>query len=252
MTELINFSQALSNDVVLAKAMERASLLSKATFIPKDFQNKPSDCLIALMMASKLNVDIFTLMGELYVVHGKPAMSAKFLIAQANRSGVFQGQIKFKSCGAGDDLVVTAYATLQDGSTAEAKASMNMAKMEGWASKNAKYKSMPEHMLEYRAATFLVRKYCPEVTMGLATKEEVEDVIVPKVTEVEKTLIGVLPVDRETVDKMIAAFEKQGQTLEYILDFLGKSSIEEIDHQDVDQLRDAYQKLFGAKNNGGS
>ena len=53
---------------------------------------------------------------------------------------------------------------------------MDMAKDEGWLSKNgSKWKTMPQLMLRYRAASFFSSLNCPELTMGLYTKEEMQD-----------------------------------------------------------------------------
>jgi hypothetical protein len=56
------------------------------------------------------------------------------------------------------------------------KVDMAMAKAEGWIDKTgSKWKTMPQLMLRYRAATFFGRVYCPEILMGMHTEEEVED-----------------------------------------------------------------------------
>jgi hypothetical protein len=52
---------------------------------------------------------------------------------------------------------------------------MKMANDAGW-SKNAIYKSIPEQMLKYRAAVFLIRSHFPEVLFGMQTVEELRDV----------------------------------------------------------------------------
>jgi hypothetical protein len=59
--------------------------------------------------------------------------------------------------------------------------SMEMANAEGWLSKNgSKWKTMPEQMLMYRAATFFCRTYCPEVLAGVKTQDELMDIeIIP-------------------------------------------------------------------------
>ena len=52
-----------------------------------------------------------------------------------------------------------------------------MAKAEGWLDKNgSKWKTMPEQMLMYRAATFFCRVYCPEVLAGVQTSDEIIDI----------------------------------------------------------------------------
>ena len=53
---------------------------------------------------------------------------------------------------------------------------MQMADDEGWTKKNgSKWKTMPQLMLRYRAASFFSSLNCPELTMGIYTKEEIED-----------------------------------------------------------------------------
>ena len=53
---------------------------------------------------------------------------------------------------------------------------MQIAKDEGWLGKNgSKWKTMPQLMLRYRAASFFSSLNCPELTMGIYTKEEIED-----------------------------------------------------------------------------
>ena len=56
-----------------------------------------------------------------------------------------------------------------------------MAKEEGWLNKaGSKWKTMPELMLRYRAAAFFSRLYCPEITMGMHTVEEIQDAVIIK------------------------------------------------------------------------
>ena len=62
-------------------------------------------------------------------------------------------------------------------------------------------------MLRYRAATFFQRQFCPEIGMGLNTKEEVEDI--GYVEEVKTTVhvpAQIAPVDEDQVfvDSMTA------------------------------------------------
>jgi diguanylate cyclase (GGDEF)-like protein len=55
---------------------------------------------------------------------------------------------------------------------------IGMAKAEGWYNKTgSKWKTMPELMMRYRAATFLIRSVAPEIALGFQTTEEVRDII---------------------------------------------------------------------------
>ena len=59
------------------------------------------------------------------------------------------------------------------------KISMEMAVKEGWYTKNgSKWKTMPEQMLRYRAASFFGRVYAPKLLMGLRSVEEEQDRII--------------------------------------------------------------------------
>lgn len=151
--------------------------ISKSELVPQHFRNKPMNCFLALQVADRMRADIFAVMQNLYVVHGTPAFSAKFLIGLANRSGVFKTPIIFKFTGEGDTLEAEAYAI--HASTDERVSysfSMKDAIAEGYT-KNPKYKSMPKLMLAYRAATLFTRLYCPETALGMMSVEEVEDVV---------------------------------------------------------------------------
>jgi hypothetical protein len=55
--------------------------------------------------------------------------------------------------------------------------SMQMAKEEGWSTKSgSKWKTMPQLMLRYRAAAFLIRTTAPEIGLGLYTTDELQDI----------------------------------------------------------------------------
>lgn len=56
--------------------------------------------------------------------------------------------------------------------------SMRMAVDEGWYAKNgSKWRTMPRQMLMYRAASFWTSAYAPELSMGMRTVEETQDII---------------------------------------------------------------------------
>jgi hypothetical protein len=161
-------------------ALEHLWRLSKyfaaSKMVPPHFQQKPEDCMVALMMASQLDVNPVLALQNLQVISGRPGFSASFAIGLANQRGPFAGPITWSSKGQGDSLEVTAQATIRaTGEVVTAMVSMAMAKAEGWV-KNPKYRSIPEQMLRYRSATWLIRLHCPEVLMGLSSSEELEDI----------------------------------------------------------------------------
>ena len=166
-----------TNPDAFATLQRVANAYAGSKLVPAHFQNKPADVIVAMLMARRLGEDPFTMMQHLYVVHGRAALSAQYVIAKANTSGVFDGPLDWRETGTmgRDDYTVTAYATLAGGREVEFCVPMSMAKAEGWT-KNPKYRSMPNLMLRYRSAVLLVRLYCPEVLLGASTVEESTDI----------------------------------------------------------------------------
>jgi len=152
-----------------------AKALAHSDLCPAQFRGKPADILIVMRQAEVLGCDPQSALSNMFVVKGTPGYSSKFLIAQANRHGVFDGPIRYKTEGRGRDAVVTAWAKLRDGSTVEGvPVGWEMAEAAGWT-KNPKYREIPEVMYRYRSAAFLIRTTCPEATMGMLSVEELED-----------------------------------------------------------------------------
>jgi hypothetical protein len=155
--------------------MKLADIFSRSRLVPAHFQGKPDDCFVALQMAYRMELDPMTALQNIYIVSGKPGLSGQLVISLINRSGKLKGPVKFRVQGKGDELSVTAYGELREGDTVEFTVPWSMVKAENW-DKNAKYRSMPEVMMRYRAATFLARFNFPEVIIGMHTADEWEDV----------------------------------------------------------------------------
>lgn len=139
-----------------------------------------ANAILVMNIADRQQQDPLMVAQNIYFVGGKPGWSTAYLIGLTRQAGVFTGPIMFDVTGEGEDLKVVARAVMAGSKeTVTAEASMKMAKAEGWV-KNPKYRSMPDVMLRYRAATFLIRFYCPEVMLGIGggmgVHEEQEDV----------------------------------------------------------------------------
>ena len=201
-----NTTQAVatvSDNVFLNKesfehAQRVAKMLSTSDLVPAQFKGKIENCIIALNMAGRIGADPLMVMQNLYVVHGKPAWSSQFLVATINASGKFS-PLRYeedKEDGGRCRAVATDKKT---GEKCEGVwVSMNMAVSEGWSTKSgSKWKTMPQLMMRYRAATFFARQFAPEVSMGIYTKEEIEDV---NYTEVSSAPLAVDILNEEAED----------------------------------------------------
>lgn len=161
-------------------AQRAAKALSASDLVPQNYQGNIPNCLIALEMAQRIGASPLMVAQNLYVVHGRPAWSAKFLIASFNQCGRFSPiKYRFQGTEGKDDWGCRAYAKdLQTGEELTGPLiTIELAKAEGWHGRNgSKWKTIPELMLRYRAAAWMVNTHAPEISMGLNTAEEVHDV----------------------------------------------------------------------------
>lgn len=159
-----------------------AQMYVQSTIVPDTYRGNIGNCVIAIDMAQRMHANPLMVMQNLYIVHGNPAWSSKFLISCINMSGRFTPlRYQFTGKRGTPQYGCRAYAyEKSDKEHKEALCSvwitMEMAGKEGWTNKNgSKWLTMPDQMLIYRAAAFWSRAYAPEIAMGFLTKEETED-----------------------------------------------------------------------------
>jgi hypothetical protein len=195
-------------------------------------------------------------------VHNKPAWSSQFLIACINKSGLFKTPLRYRFSGkeGTDEYGCVAWAVDNSGEILEStKITVDMAKKEGWWSKKdkqgkecSKWQTMPEQMLRYRAATFFARAYCPELTMGMMTKDEVQDAydveVVPMVpgksataTKLDKAL-GLDKNDKQPGDSSHLAPEQVAQAEDIDADPEDDDFFEKDAAATEERIQEAHQK----------
>ena len=160
----------------------QAKMFCGSSLVPQQFQGEQNfgNAIIALEMAQRMNASPLMVMQNLYIVYGNPGWSCTFLIATFNQCGRFEA-IKYKETGkkGTDSQGIIAY-TRENGSDEVIygpEVTISIAKQEGWFDKKgSKWKTMPDQMLRYRAAAWLIRTTAPEISMGLQTSDEIIDV----------------------------------------------------------------------------
>jgi hypothetical protein len=189
LASLDTFGVGFGSSDAFALLQRGGQLLAASSLVPKEYQGNLPNCVIALNMAVRMGADPLMVMQNLYIVHGKPGWSAQFLIATFNQNGRFTA-LRYETVGTPgtDDRGCRAWAI--EKKTGErltgSLVTIDLAKREGWfARSGSKWQTMPEQMLMYRAATFFIRAYAPELAMGLHTVEELHDVV-----ETEQTRPG--------------------------------------------------------------
>ncbi len=170
-------------------AVRMASALAGSDIVPQEYRNNANNAMIAVEMAIRLHTSPIMVMQNLYVVNGRPAWSSQYIIAMINGSRKYRTELQFELEGRGDSLSCYAWAEDQSGHKVTGpKITMQMARAEGWVDrKGSKWRTMPEVMIRYRAASFFGRMYCPEMIMGIYSRDEVIEsdyVIEPNIEDI--------------------------------------------------------------------
>lgn len=160
-------------------ATQMAKAFAQSTIVPREYQGNFANGLVAIDMANRLKTSPLTVMQNLDVIQGRPAWRATFLIAMINCSGKYDMELQFEEENDKDGAPYACTCWTEKGGrkVTGIKVTMDMAKAEGWVNKNgSKWKTMPQVMLRYRAASFFSRMNCPELSNGLYTTEEVIEI----------------------------------------------------------------------------
>lgn len=163
-----------------------AAMFAASSLVPETFKGNVPNCSIAINLAHRLGADELMVLQNLYVVHGHPGWSAKFKIAMFNQTGRFT-PVKYRFTGTKntDSWGCIAFCTERESNELieGPEVTIKIAKDEGWygrmsrdgKERASKWPTMPELMLRYRSASWMIDTTAPELTMGLKTVEELED-----------------------------------------------------------------------------
>ena len=166
-----------SDNFTMATQMAKAFALS--TIVPREYQGNFANGLVAIDMANRLKTSPLTVMQNLDVIQGRPAWRATFLIAMINSSGKYDMELQFdeENDKNGNPYACTCWTEKNGRKVTGIRVTMDMAIKEKWVEKNgSKWKTMPQVMLRYRAASFFSRMNCPELSNGLYSTEEVVEI----------------------------------------------------------------------------
>lgn len=173
-------------------AQRAAAALAASTLVPTDYRGNVSNCLIALELANRMEQSPFMVMQNMVPIQGRPSWSSTFIIASMNSCGRFdplefefekrgKKKVAYKDQKAEEIEDIACRAVTVSKLTGKPVfgtwVSMEMAVLEGWYTKaGSKWKTMPDQMLQYRAAAFFGRLHAPDILMGMQTADELYDI----------------------------------------------------------------------------
>lgn len=181
-TPVFTVSKTMWNDAALMNTSWRtADMLSKAGIIPQQYRGKPGDCLIAIDMANRMGISPIMVMQSSQIVQGNFTWRGSACKALIDGCGKFRisWYVTVGTPGTSDwGCRLVAVRTRTGKTVSGPTVTWKMAVDEGWVNKNgSKWRTMPEIMMRYRAASFFAKTECPEVLMGFQTAEEQMDII---------------------------------------------------------------------------
>jgi hypothetical protein len=247
-------------------AQRMAKALSSSALVPKIYQGQQglANSLIALELAGRMGISPLTVMQNMTPINGRPSWSSSFLIGTVNACGRFS---PLRFIFDDDDNPTSCYAEANDLASGEVlrgeKITIAMAKAEGWYGRQgSKWQTFPGQMLRYRAGAFWARVYCPEISLGIVTKEEAIDVETVEVSVAEPAAPTVGPLTKHVVDTAIEALEAadveaapdggpMGKPLERANQLLSEGKINDQEYAAIDAAAQGRSKPKPAPNDTG-
>lgn len=199
-----------SPETIAAMQAENKAAMDKAV----------ANCMIAVEVSMRIGASPLMVMQNMAVIYGRPSWSSKFLIATVNSCGRFEplqfrftdkgniGKVDYVDYAWNDhtrrkeavtktldgtnirNLECVAYTTKKGSKDVleSAPVSILLAVEERWFTKDgSKWRTMPRQMLMYRAASMWTNAYAPELSMGMRTIEEQQDIVDVEFEEIPTT-----------------------------------------------------------------
>ena len=189
-------SYALS-PTTLQEAVEFAETLAKSTMVPKHYQNKSGDILVAMQMGAELGLKPIQSLQNIAVINGKPSVYGDSLLALVQSNPLCEYiQESF------DEDSMTAKCCVKRKGEEEyiATFSQKDAQKAGLWNRQGSWTQYPKRMLQMRARGFALRDKFADALGGLITAEEAKDMPVenkPSIKTVqEEQKIADTPADR--------------------------------------------------------
>ena len=158
----------------LAEAKDFALTLSKSGLVPKDFQGKPANILVAVQWGYEIGLAPMQALQNIAVINGRPSLWGDSLLALVKGHKNFGG---CKETMEGDTAVCEMVRLLPNGKEELTRATFSKQDAEKarlW-NKQGPWQQYPKRMLQLRARGFAIRDAFPDAIKGLITAEEAQD-----------------------------------------------------------------------------
>ena len=156
----------------LSEQVQYANAVAKAGLLPKQYQNRPADIIVAMGLGQSMGLSPMESIYRINVINGKPTASAELIAAQVRKAG---HKLRITKDEEGQSVTALIQRADDPEFVFSATRDREWAKRMGLADKD-NYRMQPMTMLTWRAVTAVAREACPEALYGVAyTPDEMHD-----------------------------------------------------------------------------
>ena len=166
----------------MKEAMEFAGLLAKSDIVPKDYQGKPGNVLVAIQWGMEIGLQPMQAMQNIAVINGRPSIWGDAMIALVRACPAFEYITETQT-----DREATCVIKRKGEPEAVRTFSMEDAKKAGLMGKSGPWTQYPKRMMQMRARSWALRDVFPDVLKGMICAEEAMDIGPRDVTPVTRT-----------------------------------------------------------------
>ena len=159
----------------MTEAVQFSEMLSKSQMVPKQYQGKPEDILVAVQWGYEIGLAPMQALQNISVINGRPSVYGDAAMALVQASPACEDIQEFFENEGTDNPVAVCVAKRRNRSPVTARFSVKDAQRAGLWDKPGPWKQYTKRMLQMRARGFALRDAFPDVLKGLITAEEAMD-----------------------------------------------------------------------------
>jgi len=161
--------------ITLDEAMRFSEMLAKSSMVPKQYQNKPEDVLVAVQWGKELGLAPLQALQNIACINGKPSVYGDAALALVQASSLCEGIDEHIEGEGTTNPIAVCIAKRKGRNAVVSRFSVDDAKRAGLWGKSGPWQAYPKRMLAMRARGFALRDAFPDVLKGLITAEEAQD-----------------------------------------------------------------------------
>jgi hypothetical protein len=155
--------------------MRLAETLARSSMVPKNYQGKPEDILVATIWGKEIGLATMQALQNISVINGKPSVYGDAMMALVQASPVCEDVEEFFENEGSPNPIAVCIAKRKGRKPVTVKFSVEDAKRAGLWGKQGPWSAYPKRMMQIRARGFALRDAFPDVLKGMITAEEAQD-----------------------------------------------------------------------------